>query len=114
MTAFHSIKFSERAGNQLFTRVNVILNLNRILRVTKILLYTILSARKFYEWISAFRLHFLYFFRESQEESEDRPEEKRQRIQQEVLSLCIVSRSYIFLMRADRYTCRMQPPKAGD
>ena len=35
-TDFHSVEFSERTGNLLFTKENVALNLNRILCVTDV------------------------------------------------------------------------------
>ena len=43
---FHSVESSERTGNLLFTTETVALNLNKILRVTDLLLCLFLSARK--------------------------------------------------------------------
>ena len=43
---FHSVEFSERTGNLLFTRVIVALNLNKMLRVTDLLLCLFPSAQK--------------------------------------------------------------------
>ena len=44
---FHSIEFSVWTGNLLFTWENVVLNLNRVLRMTNILLSKIKPAQKF-------------------------------------------------------------------
>ena len=43
---FHSVEFSDWTGNPLFTCENVALNLNRMLRLTNVLLCQIQSARK--------------------------------------------------------------------
>ena len=44
---FQSVEFSERAEILLFTRENVALKLNRLLRLSNILLSKITPARKF-------------------------------------------------------------------
>ena len=43
---FHSVEFSDWTGNPLLMCENVAVNLNRMLRMTKILLSKIQSARK--------------------------------------------------------------------
>ena len=53
---FHSVESSERTGNLLFTIEIVALNLNKMLRVTDLLLCLFLSARKnSAAWKSALR-----------------------------------------------------------
>ena len=46
-SGFHSVGFSDWTGISLFMRESVAVNLNRMLRVTRILLSKIHSARKF-------------------------------------------------------------------
>ena len=43
---FHPVEFSEMTGDPLFSCENVALNLNRMSRMTKVLLFQIQSARK--------------------------------------------------------------------